>query len=128
MNDNTVAAPPSGRLERSKEVGLARIAAAVALALALSGCATQGGYLSTGLTQRDRDALGGKSYEVGPVTVLILPQPEVETICLLRGGKASSTARIHGCYVPGERLIVSTADPYVLLHEFKHHFEGAWHK
>ena len=84
--------------------------------------------MSTGPTQRDRDGLGGQSYEVGPVTVLIRPQPEVEMICLLRGGKVSATARIHGCYVPGERLIVSTADPYVLLHEFRHHFEGAWHK
>jgi hypothetical protein len=25
-------------------------------------------------------------------------------------------------------MIVSTADPYVLMHEFKHYFEGAWHK
>jgi hypothetical protein len=35
--------------------------------------------------------------------------------------------RIHGCYVPADRMIVSTADPYVLLHEFKHYFEGSWH-
>jgi hypothetical protein len=127
MSD-TVAASPSRRLERSRQNALTRLAAAFTLALALSGCATQGAFLSTGPAQRDRDAFGGRSYEVGPVTVLIRPQPEVELICLSRGGKVSATARIHGCYVPGDNLIVSTADPYVLLHEFKHHFEGAWHK
>jgi len=126
--DGTVAASSSRRPERSRQNGLARLAAAFTLVLALSGCATQGGYLSTGPTQRERDALGGQAYEVGPITVLIRPQPEVELICLLRGGKVSATARIQGCYVPGDRLIVSTADPYVLLHEFKHHFEGRWHK
>jgi hypothetical protein len=30
--------------------------------------------------------------------------------------------------VPADKMIVSIADPYVLLHEFRHHFEGAWHK
>ena len=31
---------------------------------------------------------------------------------------------IHGCYVPAARMSVSTADPYVLMHELKHYFEG----
>jgi len=125
--DNTAAASPSTQLKRSRQGGMSRLVAAFMLALALSGCATQGGYLSTGHTHRDRQTLGGTAYEVGPITVLIRPQPEVEQICLLRGAKLSTTARIYGCYVPGAKLIVSTADPYVLLHEFKHHFEGAWH-
>ena len=127
MND-MVAASPGRRFERPRKGALSALASASMLALALSGCATQGGYLSTGNAQRERESLIGKAYEIGPVTVLIRPQPEVELICLLRGGKASATARIHGCYVPSEMLIVSTADPYVLLHEFKHHFEGEWHK
>jgi hypothetical protein len=125
----TMATSSGRRRERSRRYGLTRLAAAACtLALALSGCATEVAYLSTGPSQREPRTFGGQSYEVGPVTVLIRPQQEVEMICLLRGGRVSATARIHGCYVSGERLIVSTADPYVLLHEFKHHFEGAWHK
>jgi hypothetical protein len=63
---------------------------------------------------------------VGPVTVVIRPQAEVELICRLRSAHRAP-GRIHGCYVPADRMIVSTADPYVLLHEFKHYFEGSWH-
>jgi hypothetical protein len=36
--------------------------------------------------------------------------------------------RVHGCHVPADRTIVSTAAPCVLMHEFKHYFEGAWHQ
>ena len=100
-----------------------RLASTLLLALALSGCATQGAYLSGGQAR-----LGVQPYEVGPITVVIRPQPEVEMICRLRGAKVPTTSRIHGCYVPADQMIVSTADPYVLLHEFKHHFEGTWHK
>jgi hypothetical protein len=46
----------------------------------------------------------------------------------LRSPEAAANVRIHGCYVPGDRMIVSTPDPYVLMHEFKHYFEGPWHK
>jgi hypothetical protein len=59
---------------------------------------------------------------------LIRPQAEVELICRLRSSHGAPEGRIHGCYVPADRLIVSTADPYVLMHEFKHYFEGPWHK
>jgi hypothetical protein len=120
--DHTVAAPPSTQLERPRHSGLSRLAAAFVLALALSGCATQGGYLSTGQAHLD-----GDTYKVGPITVLIRPQPDVELICKLRGAKVSTTVRIYGCYVPADKMIVSTADHHVLLHEFKHHFEGTYH-
>ena len=121
--DNTVAAPPSTHVERPRHSGLSRLAAAFVLALALSGCATQGGYLSTG-----QALLDGDTYKVGPITVLIRPQPEVELICKLRGAKVSTTVRIYGCYVPADKMIVSTANHHVLLHEFKHHFEGTYHR
>ena len=32
------------------------------------------------------------------------------------------------CYVPADKMIVSVADHQVLLHEFKHHFEGTYHQ
>lgn len=121
--DNTVAAPPSTQLERRRHCGLSRLAGAFILVLALSGCATQGGYLSTGQAHP-----GGDTYKVGPITVLIRPQPDVELICKLRGAKVATTVRIHGCYVPADKMIVSTANHQVLLHEFKHHFEGAYHQ
>ena len=97
--------------------------AAVGLALAFTGCASHGPYLSTDQTQ-----LSGSPYQIGPVTVVIRPQPEVEMICRLRTPQSAPAGRIHGCYVPADRMIISTADPYVLMHEFKHHFEGAWHQ
>jgi hypothetical protein len=95
-----------------------------ALSLALTtGCAAQGAYLNEGPT-----ALGKPPYQVGPVTVVIRPQAEVEMICRLRSSPGAPEGRIHGCYVPADHLIVSTADPYVLMHEFKHYFEGPSHK
>jgi hypothetical protein len=121
--ENTVAAPPSTQLERPRLSGLSRLAAAFVLALALSGCATQGSYLSTGQAHLD-----GDTYKVGPITVLIRPQPDVELICKLQGAKVPTTVRIYGCYVPADKMIVSTADHHVLLHEFKHHFEGTFHR
>jgi hypothetical protein len=121
--DKTVAAPPSTHVERPRHSGLRRLAAAFVLAIALSGCATQGGYLSTGQAHTD-----GDTYKVGPITVLIRPQPDVEVICKLRGAKVPTTVRIYGCYVPADKMIVSTADHHVLLHEFKHHFEGTYHQ
>lgn len=116
--DSMAAASPNTRSQRTQ-----RLASAFLLALALSGCATQGAYLSAGQAH-----LGVQPYEVGPITVVIRPQPEVEMICRLRGAKVPTASRIQGCYVPADKMIVSTADPYVLLHEFKHHFEGSWHK
>src|SRR6266849_6092164 len=70
------------------------------------GCATKSAYLNEGPT-----ALGKPPYQVEP-------------ICRLRSPRAAPEGRIHGCYVPVDRLIVSTADPYVLMHEFKHYSEG----
>jgi hypothetical protein len=104
--------------------GIRTVMAGIGLALVSTGCASQAGpYLSTGQSQ-----LGQSPHQIGPVTVVIRPQPEVEMICRLRSPQTAPPGRIHGCYVPADRMIVSTADPYVLMHEFKHHFEGAWHQ
>ena len=104
--------------------GIRAVMAGIGLALVSAGCASQAGpYLSTGQSQ-----LGQSPHQIGPVTVVIRPQPEVEMICRLRSPQTAPAGRIHGCYVPADRMIVSTADPYVLMHEFKHHFEGTWHQ
>jgi hypothetical protein len=67
-------------------------------------------------------------YHVGPLRVLLRPQPEVEFMCRLHAQQqATPTGRILGCYVPREKAIISTPDPHVLLHEFKHYFEGTFH-
>jgi len=99
------------------------VMAGIGLALVSTGCASQGPYLSTGQTQ-----LGQSPHQVGPVTVVIRPQAEVEMICRLRSPHTAPGGRSHGCYVPADKMIGSTADPNVLMHEFKHYFEGAWHK
>jgi hypothetical protein len=103
--------------------GIRAVIAGVGLAVVSTGCASQGPFLSTGQTQ-----LGTSPYQVGPVTVVIRPQAEVEMICRLRSPQLAPAGRVHGCYVPADRIIISTADPYVLMHEFKHYFEGPWHK
>jgi hypothetical protein len=41
--------------------------------------------------------------------------------------RATPSGRILGCYVPDQRAIISTPDAHVLLHEFKHYFEGSFH-
>jgi hypothetical protein len=72
--------------------------------------------------------VGTDLYQVGPVRVLLRPQPEVEFMCRLQTQqRVTSAGQIFGCYVPREQAIISTPDPYVLLHEFKHYFEGPFH-
>jgi hypothetical protein len=67
-------------------------------------------------------------YQVGSLRVLLRPQPEVEFVCRLHTQhQTTSTGRILGCYVPQAKAIISTRDPHVLLHEFKHYFEGPFH-
>jgi hypothetical protein len=68
-------------------------------------------------------------YQVGPLRVLLRPQPEVEFMCRLHAQQqAAPNGRILGCYVPREKAIISTPDAHVLLHEFKHYFEGPFHE
>ena len=70
---------------------------------------------------------GPDEYKVGPVTVLVRPQPEVEFFCRLRLREVEANQRVLGCYLEESKTIITIADAYVLLHEFKHHFEGRWH-
>lgn len=71
--------------------------------------------------------LGPEPYKIGPVAVWIKPEPEVAYLCglalKLPRGKVA-----RGCYSPEAKAIISVADPYVLLHEFKHYFEGRFHE
>jgi hypothetical protein len=98
-----------------------RCRALLALALLVSGCA---GRQDLGPASQPA---GRTSYRVGPLHVLIRPQQEVEMICRLRALGNIREGRVQGCYVPEDNMIVSTPDPYVLLHEFRHFFEGAFH-
>ena len=94
------------------------------MAVALVGCATERGAMP-----RTGDGpVDSAPYRVGPVTVLMRPQPEVEFFCRLRLKDVSNTQRVMGCYLPDSKTIISVPDAQVLLHEFKHHFEGRWHE
>ena len=124
MPVSTVPRPVASRLPHKRSMKTTRpLLVGLLLLILTAGCATQGAYLNEGPT-----ALGKPPYQVGPLTVVMRPQAEVELICRLRSPHAAPEGRIHGCYVPADRLIVSTADPHVLMHEFKHYFEGPWHK
>jgi len=93
-------------LEGMKTIPVRVVLAALSLIAVMTGCAAQSAYLNEGPT-----ALGKPPYQVGRVTVVIRPQAEVEMICRLRSSPGAPDGRIHGCYVPADRLIVSTADP-----------------
>jgi hypothetical protein len=98
--------------------------AAGLLAGFLVGCAAQrDSMLQTAPAPPEVD-----HYTVGPVTVLVKPQPEVEFFCRLRMKSVRNDQRVMGCYLPDSRTIIAVADPYVIIHEFKHHFEGPFHE
>jgi hypothetical protein len=95
----------------------------VVVAIVLGACATgrPHGNSETPTTNSDLT-------HVGPLRVLLRPQPEVEFMCRLHAQRqAAPNGRILGCYVPREQVIISTPDAHVLLHEFKHYFEGSFH-
>lgn len=95
----------------------------VVVAIVLAGCAT-----SQRQANSEAPAMNSDLSSVGPLRVLLRPQPEVEFMCRLHAQRqATSSGRILGCYVPREQAIISTPDAHVLLHEFKHYFEGSFH-
>jgi hypothetical protein len=97
---------------------------ALAVSLLLVGCA------ETSLLRADKHKVGSDPYRVGPVTVLIRSQQEVQSICGVHL-KVARDQRILGCFMgtsgDTSATIVSIPDPYAILHEFKHYFEGAFH-
>ncbi len=96
--------------------------------LALAVLALSAGCATVPSAKPEPSISGSDTHQVGPLRVLLRPQPEVEFICRLHAQQQTSpTGRILGCYVPREQVIISTSDPLVLLHEFKHFFEGSFH-
>ena len=92
------------------------------------GCATP--QISEVRAEASFDAdrqLGTGPFQVGPVNVWVRPQPEVEFLCKLRLPAVAKNKRVIGCYLADSRTIISVADPYVIMHEFRHHFEGRFH-
>lgn len=68
----------------------------------------------------------GPVYRLGAVTVEVRSQPEVERRCVTLGARAQR-GRIQGCYHAASGTIYTVPDVWVLLHEWRHHEEGAWH-
>lgn len=93
----------------------------LAAVMLVAGCAEQT-YLSA-----NQLGLGREPYRIGSLTVWIRPQPEVEFLCRLRSPGIPQNHRVNGCHLPNEQTIIAVEDPYVLLHELRHYFEGAWH-
>ena len=122
MPESTRAARPTSKSDRT---GIVCWLLGAAL-----GAAVSGGCTSThpALTSEAASAANTDLYQVGPLRVLLRPQPEVEFMCRLHVQQQTApTGRILGCYVPREKAIISTPDAHVLLHEFKHYFEGSFH-
>lgn len=101
----------------------------LACILAIAGCATA---QAPGMPAQAAFGSGGPPamdpYKVGPITVWLRPQPEVEFLCRLRLANVGPERQVMGCYLPDTHTIIAVADPQVLLHEFRHHFEGKFHE
>jgi hypothetical protein len=115
----------------ARQSGLLRFAAWGLLAgiVALAGCATAQGPGAAAQAALGTSGLPAMDpYQVGPVTVWLRPQPEVEFLCRLRLANVARDRQVMGCYLPDTHTIIAVADAQVLLHEFKHHFEGKFHE
>lgn len=95
-----------------------RLARLLLCGLLLTGCAAP---------QLFTISSGPRVTTVGPLTVWIVPEPEVDFLCGLRLHKGPGQVAL-GCYLPEKQTIISPPNVYVLLHELKHHFEGHFHK
>lgn len=90
--------------------------------------------LSRFITERDFSFLGKDPYKIGPFEVWVRGEYEVHLLC--HALSSGSLERKVGCWITGKKntilgaqeVILIIDNPFVLLHELKHHFEGAWHK
>ena len=71
--------------------------------------------------------LGPEPYRIGELRVWIRPPREVDILCRMVVD-APPQVEIRGCFIPATKTIISVDDPYIILHELKHYFEGAWHQ
>jgi len=98
------------------------------IAMALAASVSGGCAHTRPVMKAETSAPSTDLYQVGPLRVLLRPQPEVEFMCRLHAQQQTTpSGRILGCYLPRERAIISTPDLHVLLHELKHYFEGSFH-
>ncbi len=73
------------------------------------------------------------NYQVGPIRVTVANQVTVDRECRAQAPNLallSPRAQIRGCYLtaPGRApRIYATPDVPTVLHEMRHHFEGAFH-
>jgi hypothetical protein len=86
-------------------------------ALVMAGCAA-GGPERAGLEPPSR------AYTLGPWALQVLDLPQVQLAC-------ANFPQIHavklGCVSSAARIIYTTEDFWVLMHELKHALEGDWH-
>lgn len=92
----------------------------LALTALLLGCATPQPPTWTRLGD-------GPTYTVGRTRVHILPQADVERACRSLGARPASRSVVMGCYHASTDTLYAVPDVWVLLHEFKHRDDGAWH-
>ncbi|OGK95914.1 MAG: hypothetical protein A3E31_11820 [Candidatus Rokubacteria bacterium RIFCSPHIGHO2_12_FULL_73_22] len=83
-------------------------------ALLLAGCASADPRLAPRLGE----------HRIGPMRVVILDEGTVDLACQAR--RPEPGRRYEGCWVPGERTIISRNDVGVLLHELKHALDREW--
>ena len=89
-------------------------AAVLGAALLLAGCASADPRLGPRLGE----------HRVGAMRVVILDDGTVDLACQLR--RPAPGRRYEGCWVPGERTVISRNDVGVLLHELKHALDPDW--
>lgn len=72
---------------------------------------------------------GSTGYRVGDLTVVVADAETVDRECRFQGvALFHPSVQVRGCYLRATKRIYSLPDAFVLLHEFKHHFDGAFHE
>jgi len=108
---------------RSRRSSVTRFAVRIAL---LAGAMLAAGACAAPTHERDAQ-LGGDPFRIGELRVMIRPPREVDILCRM-AQNAPPQVEVLGCYIETSKLIIAIDDPYVILHEMKHYFEGAWHQ
>ena len=107
------------------------------LVLLLAGCATSGGFTAerVGLGHQVSETDGIDGYlpngmwiaRWDDINIIVADPDEVRRTCLVLGAREKQGSTVKACYAHLQRLLVTPADFWILMHELKHHFMGAYH-
>ena len=90
--------------------------------LLLAGCAMPGRFS----TPASVDLPDGPEFQLGGLTVIVLPFEKVHSACLFLGVPPRPGQRYAGCANTREDIIVTPPEFWIFMHELKHVLEPGW--